>query len=443
MVKLAGTFSRFQKINALVIGDLMLDKYTHGEIKRISPEAPVSVLKAEKEKMKSGGAGNVVLNILSLGANVTILGRIGDDLEGEILSNDLEQQNADVRYLYIQKNYNTPVKNRFIAANQQILRVDFEKIDPLDKDLEKRIIKDLKKIILNIDVVAISDYAKGFLSDALLKSIIDISNQNNIPVIVDPKGRDFKKYKNATIIKPNLLEAYTAANLSKSENIDKAADILLDQTNAKYLLITRSQDGMSVFEKSKRFDFPVISKEVKDVTGAGDTVLSMMSVAVANKIDIKTACRLSNIAASIVIEHLGCLAVDLSDLAKRLLKCDLNNKIFEESHLYALTKVLAGKDFSILGISGAYGLTTACFKTIKFLSLNGKRPLIIYLDHAKQNDEFIDILSSIHEVSFIILQQENLKNLYRQIHPSDVYILKDNKSIKLDNAKDLLETIIC
>src|SRR3990167_4763186 len=165
MVRLTGTFSKLQKINALVIGDFMLDKYTYGNIGRISPEAPVSILRVINEKMQPGGAGNVVLNLVSLGVNVVAIGRTGNDLEGKILSDFLNEQNVDITNLVIQKNYQTPVKNRFIAESQQVLRVDFEKIEFLDKDIEKAIIKKLPEILQSISVIAMSDYAKGFLSE--------------------------------------------------------------------------------------------------------------------------------------------------------------------------------------------------------------------------------------------------------------------------------------
>ncbi|MFA6501684.1 MAG: PfkB family carbohydrate kinase, partial [Parachlamydiales bacterium] len=187
MVKLTGTFSKLQKINALVIGDFMLDRYTYGDINRISPEAPVSVLKVADEKMQPGGAGNVVLNLLSLGSNVTAIGRVGDDIEGEILLKILKQKKASVENIFIQKNYKTPLKNRYIAANQQILRVDFENVISLDDDLEKKIIKKIPEILSAVQVVAISDYAKGFLSDRLIRFVIDAAKKRNVPVIIDPK----------------------------------------------------------------------------------------------------------------------------------------------------------------------------------------------------------------------------------------------------------------
>jgi len=438
MVKLTGHFSKLQKVHTLVIGDFMLDRYTYGEIRRISPEAPVSILKVDKEKMQPGGAGNVVLNLLSLGSKVTAIGRVGDDIQGDILKKLLKDKNANVDYLFTQKNHKTSLKNRFIAESQQILRVDFEKIDYLLKELEEKIIKKLEKILTSIDVVAISDYGKGFLSEKLLRYVIDLSNLKNIPVIVDPKGKDFKKYEKATILKPNLKEAYVAANLNEAEDIELVSKNILDKTNVEYLMITRSKDGISIFSKNKKVkNFPVKTREVKDVTGAGDTVLAMLCIAIANKLSIAHACELCNVAASIAIEHIGCKDIPLSLFAKRLLEYDSENKIFDFSHLFALKKVSGDNEFSLLGINSSHSIIDI-FKSIKKLSKKNHE-IIIYVLDENPKDEFIDLLSSINEVSFIILNNSNLKNLIAEINPTSIYILKDNQICKLNDTKELIK----
>ncbi len=443
MVKLAGTFSRLKKINALVVGDFMLDKYTYGEVKRISPEAPVSVLKVENEEIKAGGAGNVVLNLLSLGAGVKVVGRVGNDTKGEALAYSLKQEGADVNYLVVQQDYKTPVKNRFIASSQQILRVDFEDIIPLSEELEKNIIKDLEIIIKDIDVVAISDYGKKFLSDKFIQEIIRIANEKKIIVIIDPKGQDFKKYKGATIIKPNLQEAYLAAKQSSSCPLETVAKIIFDETSIDNLIITRSEEGISIFNKNlKRSDFPVVAKAVKDVTGAGDTVLAMISFALANKLSIKIAAELANIAASIAVEYIGCARITLSDFARRLLEYDSENKIFDESHLYALKEILKGKSFSLLGIDTTLGMTSEVFRTIRKLSLNNQKDLIIYLTDPNPDDEFITLLSSLTEVSFIILHNKNLIKLCEELYPDEIFVMQNDKPVRLDHTQELLESYI-
>jgi len=442
MVKLTGSFSRLQKINSLVIGDFMLDKYTYGHISKISPEAPVSILKVQNEKMQPGGAGNVVLNLLSLGAAVVVIGRIGDDLEGDILLNFLKKQKANIDNLFVQKNYKTPVKNRFIAESQQVLRVDFEKIEPFDNEIEKIVFKKLPQILESIDIVAMSDYAKGFLSERLIRFVIDQAREKNIPIIVDPKGSDFNKYRYANILKPNLKEAYVAANLSQSESLDKVAKILLKQTKIDHLIITRSQEGISLYSKDfERKNFPARSKEVKDVTGAGDTVLAMLCLAVANKLDLDHALQLSNIAASLVIEYIGCAQITLCQFAKRLLEYDVENKIFDFSHLCALKKILENRKFFLIVLNTDKGITTSIFRSIKTLSSNKSKGIIIYILDQNPADEFIDLLSSINEVDFIILKNKNLRSLIEEIHPDKVYLIKEENLQELESLKELINNV--
>src|SRR5271170_7527422 len=213
MVKLSGMLSRFFPVSVLVIGDFMLDTYTTGKINRISPEAPVSVLHVQKEESRPGGAGNVALNLLSLGAKVYTVGRIGNDYAGDELKDALEKEGIDIEHLIFQKGYKTPVKNRLIADAQQVLRVDFETVTSLPEQLEEWIIERLSPLIDKVQIVAISDYGKGFLSRNLLQQVIQISNSKGIPVIVDPKGDDFSKYAGATVIKPNLQEVYIASKM--------------------------------------------------------------------------------------------------------------------------------------------------------------------------------------------------------------------------------------
>ena len=212
MVKLIGTLSRLGPVKALVIGDFMLDSYTSGKIFRISPEAPVLVLNAHSEESRPGGAGNVVLNLTSLGARVVAVGRVGRDFAGEEIRSSLDNEDVDVRGILFQSRYKTPVKNRFIADSQQVLRVDFETVTPLPADLEHEVMQKLPDLMDDCQIVAISDYGKGFLTHALLGVVIEMAKVRHIPVIVDPKGVDFTKYRGASILKPNLTEAYAAQN---------------------------------------------------------------------------------------------------------------------------------------------------------------------------------------------------------------------------------------
>ena len=442
MVKLAGIFSYFSPVRVLLIGDFLLDRYTHGSVGRISPEAPVPILKVENRHSLPGGAGNVVVNLLSLGAKVLAVGRKGDDKPGDILTKSLLEEGADISSFFTQDDYPTPVKNRLIADSQQILRVDTETIIDTPQVLQDEIIESLPSLCEKVDVIAISDYAKGFLSKCLIQEVIKTAKSLDIPVIIDPKGKDFTKYKGATLIKPNQSEAYVAANLSNSDSLEKVAEVLLEQTQCESLLITRSQDGISLFQPGiERKDFSVQTKEVKDVTGAGDTVLAILALALGNKIDLTQAVQVANIAASIAIEQLGCARITLADLARRLLKFDADNKIFDEAHLYALTQVLRGSEFSVLSIDSKQGVTTAFFGLLQKLSSRKNHELILYIKDPNPEESFVELLSSIKEVGFIILQKESLQHLCDTIHPNEVYEMQNDQVIIHDHAKDLLRSL--
>lgn len=439
-MKLCGVLSHFRPVRVLVIGDFMLDTYTTGKIKRISPEAPVSVLHVRHEESQPGGAGNVVLNLLSLGAEVIAVGRIGSDRAGEHLQRILQKEGADTTHLVVQEGYNTPVKNRLIAESQQVLRVDFETITAPSLDIEHTILSQLASALEHVDIVAISDYGKGFLSHKLLQGTIALAKKNDCPVIVDPKGEDFIKYAHATVIKPNLTEAYAAAKLPFDVSLDHVAATLLSSCQVEKLLVTRSEAGMSLFDKEgERFDFPVHSKEVKDVTGAGDTVLAMISVALANDLDLTVGARLANIAAGIAIERLGCARVTLSDMAQRLLESDAENKVFDEEHLFALQRVLSGKRYVVLGIHSHQGMSTALFRTLKKLSV-GDEKLIVYIRDNDPDAEFVSLLSSLSEVDFIVLQGNSLKNLSDNIHPLHVYVMEGTELVALEHPDLLLKS---
>ena len=321
MVKLARAFSHFRPFKALVLGDFMLDTYTTGRVKRISPEAPVPVMEVISEESKAGGAGNAALNLMALGASVFAMGRIGLDLKGNELKGLLSEKGVDVEALLIEPGYKTPVKNRLIAGSQQLLRVDFETVAPLHLDVEKIAIQKLEEMIPQVEVIAISDYGKGFLSNRLIQTAIELGKKFQIPTIVDPKGNDFSKYRGATLLKPNLSEAVIAAKMARGAPLDLVAHHLLESSEVELLLITRSEEGISLFDRSRnRTDFPVRSRQVKDVTGAGDTVLAVMGLGLANKLEVASAVQLANIAAGLSVERVGCAQITLSEITQRFLE---------------------------------------------------------------------------------------------------------------------------
>jgi len=353
------------------------------------------------------------------------MGRIGSDAQGLELKEGLAKSGVDVQGLLIEPGYRTPVKNRLIADSQQLLRVDFETIQPLCSDVETKAIAQLETIIPNVQVVALSDYGKGFLSNRLISAAIEIAKQAGVSAIVDPKGTDFTKYRGATLIKPNLSEAYAAAKMPASASLDDVARQILVLAEADLLLITRSEAGMSLFDRAgNRSDFPVRSREVKDVTGAGDTVLAMISLGMAIGLELPLAAQLANVAAGIAIERLGCVQVQLSEVAERLLETDCETKIFDESQLYALKQVLKAKPYALLVLEKGQAMTGSLYRAIRKLSLTGGRELVLYVRDSHPDDDFIHLLSSLHDVKAIVLQKESLQHLCAAIHPQEVFYLE-------------------
>ena len=421
MVKLANMLSRLKPAKILVIGDMLLDAYTIGKARRISPEAPVAIVNVHHEEFRPGGAGNVILNLLSLGAEVCAIGRLGHDWAAESFKEALQAEKVETNLIFTQKAYQTPVKNRIIADNQQIVRIDHEQVTPLDPALETVIIEHLPEALQGVKVVAISDYGKGFLTPALLSAIITLSNEKGIPVITDPKGHHFAKYKGTTIIKPNLSEAFSAAKLPNTAPLEEAAAAVLAQTEAQLLMVTRSEAGISLFDDDGgRFDFPVHAKEVKDVTGAGDTVLAMLAYSVANQFSYGEAAQLCNVAAGIAIEHIGCARVTLSDLAFRLFENNRGHKIFDQDHLFVLQEVLKQKPYRLLILPQLEQLTQSLFQAIKKAA--GEEPLLIYLDEIEPKEDFVEMLASLREVSFIVLHLDSLRQLCQCSAPQASYL---------------------
>lgn len=439
MVKLTGVLSQINPCKVLVIGDLMLDTYTIGKAKRISPEAPVAVVHVQREEHRPGGAGNVILNLISLGSEVVAVGRIGNDVSGSLLKENLIKEKVDIRGIFYQEGFRTPVKNRVLAENQQIVRIDHEETTPLPKELEEQICARLPNLLEGVKVVAISDYGKGFLSHSLLSSLIKAAKKNEIPIISDPKGVDFSKYRGSTIIKPNLGEAYAAANLTPDMPLEYVANRILQNSEIDTLMVTRSEAGISLFyNNGQRDDFPVRVREVKDVTGAGDTVLATLACALANAISLPNAVRLSNVTAGMAIERFGCARITLQELARRLLEEDVANKVFDEEHLFALKAALINRNFVFLSLSGAEGMNSASFSAIRKISKMHQADLLIHVRDANPDEEFVSLLSSLHEVDFILLQMENVHKLCQDIKPIEMYQIAQGKCKPLISLEELL-----
>lgn len=437
-MQISKLFNKISMRKVLVAGDFMQDAYTFGHAGRISPEAPVAVVKVKDIEKRPGGAGNVALNLRSLGLDVAAVGRLGADDAGNHLQSLLSEEGVMTQGCVVQRAYQTPVKNRIIASNQQIVRVDYEEAAPLPEELEQQVIETLPKLLEGVSAVAISDYGKGFLTAALLSALIAEARRRKIPVITDPKGLDFSKYAGSTLIKPNFSEALAASGLKSNAGLDEIAASVFNMAKCGQLIITRSEKGISSFDaKGNRIDYPAKIRKVKDVTGAGDTVLALLTFAFSNNFSLSEACHLANSGAGLAVEELGCAKITLQDLAKRLWEDDTENKVFDDKHLHALKEILKGKEVALLGIDENTFLSSDLLRAIQKCKESG-RDLILYLRDKEPCSELIHMLSCLKEVDFLIHHGEGFKKLCRMIHPAHVYIFAEGKLQTLEEPALLI-----
>jgi D-beta-D-heptose 7-phosphate kinase/D-beta-D-heptose 1-phosphate adenosyltransferase len=314
-------FSKFETVRVLVAGDVMLDRFWWGDVTRISPEAPVPIVRLNKTTVAAGGAANVAANVAGLGAIPLLTGCVGADPEAEELSNVIANCGIGVDNLVRSVSRNTTVKTRVIAHGQQVTRVDQETVEPLTDSDQQRIVDSFSLLIQRADAIAISDYAKGFFSNELLKKIINLAHTRSIPVIVDPKGRDYARYRGATVLTPNRREAAIACNLEDTGKavVQAAGERLCEEMDLDALLVTEGEDGMTLFERgNSRVHFPALAREVYDVTGAGDTVTAAVAVSLGAGLTIREAAKIANVAAGIAVERVGTTVVGIEEVAAAL-----------------------------------------------------------------------------------------------------------------------------
>ena len=305
----------FSNIRTLVVGDVMLDRYWFGSVDRISPEAPVPVLAVHSEESRAGGAANVAHNLLALGAQSHLLSVVGDDEAGREIKHIIDQYGAKTS-LQIDPNIKTIVKLRMVAQNQQLLRADFEE-KPSDEILAQCLLG-YEQALESVDVVVLSDYGKGGLTH--VATMIELAKAKNIPVIIDPKGDDYSRYKGASLITPNMkeFEAVVGKATSEAEFQEKARQ-LRATLNLDALLVTRSEKGMSLFTRDNgHISSPAAALEVYDVSGAGDTVISLMALASVGGFTHQQQLDLANTVAGIVVGKLGTAVASIEEVINKL-----------------------------------------------------------------------------------------------------------------------------
>ncbi|PPR33728.1 MAG: Bifunctional protein HldE [Alphaproteobacteria bacterium MarineAlpha6_Bin4] len=297
------------------LGDLMLDNYIIGNTNRISPEGPIPILDIKKEVKMLGGVGNVVRNLSTLSTKTFLVSLLGNDSVAKIVEDKLDKINVD-KNIIKDKSRPTTTKSRFISNNQQILRVDKEKTIPVDRIIEKKIFEVSRKQILKSDSVVISDYNKGLITKNILNKIINFSKKNKKPIVVDPKSTNFEKYKGATIITPNIkeLEQVVKKKLDTDYEIINESKKLINKFNFSYLLVTMGNRGMILISKKNSLKLDAEAKEVFDVSGAGDTVVSFIAAGMASSLKIESVVNIANIAAGVVVNKTGTSVAHLSEM---------------------------------------------------------------------------------------------------------------------------------
>ncbi|RBQ26211.1 MULTISPECIES: D-glycero-beta-D-manno-heptose-7-phosphate kinase [Arcobacteraceae] len=424
-----------KKPNILVIGDLMIDHYLWGNCDRISPEAPVQIVNVQKESSVLGGAGNVINNLVSLGAKVEVISVVGADIVADELKALLKNINVSTSNLVIENKRKTSKKSRLIASQQQVLRYDMESIDDIDENSHISIITTLTNSINKYNSIILSDYGKGVLTTKLTQDIIKIANDYNIKVLVDPKGKDYSKYKGSYTLTPNKKEAQEATNIliKDEKSLIEASKVLKEKCNLEVSLITLSEQGIAIFDDNLTIK-PTVAREVYDVTGAGDTVIASIAFALGNDLSIDEAVSFANLSAGIVVGKIGSATATLDEIYEYEYSLHKSNstshiKTFKEIEKLAINLHNQGKKivftngcFDILHVGHVKYLEEAkSYGDILILGLNAdssvrklkgeKRPINTQEDRAY-------ILASLESVDYVVIfEEETPYELIKLIKP--------------------------
>jgi D-beta-D-heptose 7-phosphate kinase / D-beta-D-heptose 1-phosphate adenosyltransferase len=445
----------------LVIGDIMIDHYLWGSCERISPEAPVQIIDIDKENVKLGGAGNVINNLMSLGAQPDIISVIGDNETSDELKYLLQSIGVKSKYLFIQKDRLTSKKTRIISSQQQVVRYDQESSTPISSESEKLILKTFTKIIANYDIILFSDYGKGVLCNKLTRKLISIAKSNEKKVLVDPKGLDYSKYKGAFLLTPNKKEASEATQIKINDKVslEKAIKKLKIKYELNTSLITLSEQGVAIYDKKLRV-YPTAVREVFDVTGAGDTILASLGFALACNINIDEAVKFANLAAGVVVGKIGSSTVTLNEIIEYESSI---NKSSSDQHIRTLNEItkisieLQIKQKRIIFTNGCFDLLHSghvkylerakSFGDILIVGINSDRSVKALKGQGrpvnKENDRAY-ILAALEVVDFVVIFDEDTPyNLIKSIKPNILVKGGDYKGKEIvgDNLVEQLKIV--
>ncbi|MBU2645743.1 adenylyltransferase/cytidyltransferase family protein [bacterium] len=433
--QLIQTIHTFSPQKILVIGDLMLDQYLWGKVERISPEAPIPVFRMEKEEFRLGGAANVIANVKALDCQVYPVGVIGKGIAGQKIETIFTEAGISLDGIIVSSSFRTIVKQRILTTKQQILRVDYESAQPDFAQFEEQLLKLVMALIPQMDGIILSDYAKGVLSPRLIEITVEEARKLGIPVVCDPgKGFDFTKYTGVTAIKPNRSEAAQLTNLDLKDNssVLKAAAILLKQCQADFLTISLDKDGILLYSGETDYQFIATeAREVFDVTGAGDVVISVIGVLLAQKVPPSIAVHMANVAAGLEISHLGVVSIPWNEILNHLTNDGLNRKIvtLEQAHKEVgnnrespmvftngyFDNISAGHLRFLMEIGKINGrLIVAINSDVSILQQKGSAPLLKEQDRAR----LLASLENVHRV--VIFDDPDASNVIKMLSPDIV-----------------------
>lgn len=418
--------------NILVIGDLILDKYIEGSARAISQEAPVPIFKIEKEYFRLGGACNVANNLIALECSVSLYGVIGSDREGEILESMLQEKAIDFKCF--KSNRPTTTKTRIISSKHQMIRIDNENDQIVEKDILSNMFNEIKDNIKKYDCIVLSDYLKGVLSAKFCKDLINLANENEKFILCDPKGKDYSKYKFSTLLTPNKLEASIATNIEiiNDKTLKEALLKMRESYKVRYPLITLSEEGIAFLRKDKLVKKPTIAKEVYDVSGAGDTVIASIAMQLSLKKNIDDAATFANIAAAIVVGKVGSAVATLSEINDFINKShfEIEKKIFND--FYSFEEILKNLESKkIIFTNGCFDiLHTGHVKYLQkarmmgdvlIVGLNSNSSVMRLKGSTRPINDEMDralILASLSSVDFVVIfKEETPLNLIKNIKP--------------------------
>jgi rfaE bifunctional protein kinase chain/domain len=317
-------FEKFNQLKVLIIGDVMLDSYLWGEVNRISPEAPVPIVNVKKREKRLGGAANVAMNVLAMGASPILCAVVGKDADAEDFRKLLAENNLSDAGIVQSEDRITTIKHRILAGHQQMIRVDSEMTDLITETERENLWQQIQKLLPTCQVVIFEDYDKGVLDKVLISKTIALANQLNIPTVVDPKKRNFLHYEHATLFKPNLKELKEGLKIDfKADNwseLKKAVNLLRQTLQVKYAFVTLSERGVYIESETEEYAQAAYLRAIADVSGAGDTVISVAALALAAGLSPQLLAGLANLAGGLVCEYVGVVSIDKQKLLQEARK---------------------------------------------------------------------------------------------------------------------------